>query len=80
MTKRIDLGNPEYLHGMGFGGTRRKYDFGIWIDYRIATDDFVVFQLPDTADPAGTRSRFLGRAWQLSHAEDLARQFGRFNT
>ena len=63
------LGRPDVLHGMKFGGTRYKYDFGIFIDHVEKDDTFHVNQ-------AGRPTKKLGTAKSLKDAEKIALKKG----
>lgn len=59
------LGTPEIIHGMKYGGTRYKYNHGIFIDFIEADEEFQVYQ-------AGHPSKLLGKASTLEDAKKIA--------
>jgi len=68
-----DLGKPEVIHGMKFGGTRYKYNYGINIDHIEKDGDFLVWQV-------GKTTKKHGKAKSLKEAEKLALRKCEFTT
>lgn len=66
------LGKPDVIHGMKYGGTRYKYDWGVFIDAFDKTGEFKVYQ-------AGRPSKLLGTAKSLDKAKEIARKKADFN-
>jgi len=67
------LGKPEIIHGMKYGGTRYKYNYGIFIDHVEKDGDFLVAQ-------SGKRTKKHGKAKSLKEAEKLALRKCEFTT